>query len=331
MDLGQAPKISICCITYNHKDYISDCIDGFIMQKTNFPVEILIFDDASTDGTQKIIREYAAKHSNIRTFLQTENQWIKQKYGLLDWLFPNAKGKYIALCEGDDYWTDPLKLQKQVDFLEGHNDYSICYHRVHEQNESDGKITLEKLNTSEHEETYTILDLAKQNIIHTPSVVFRNHINSLPDWLVNSPAGDYPLHLLNARYGKIKFFPQPMAVYRLHSQSTWSSNNQVFRVRKWMKVMAFLIPEFKKEKQVHDTLLLQLLANYRILFNYYINNHDIITLKKVTKDVLKDIPCFMDLWFDNFYGNQIYLASMYPTGVRKSAKHFMGELINRFK
>jgi glycosyltransferase involved in cell wall biosynthesis len=106
------PLVSICCITYNHEPYIRDAIEGFLMQKTDFPVEILIFDDASQDRTQEIIKEYASKNENIITFLQTENQWSKGKDGLIDWLFPSAKGKYIALCEGDDYWIDPYETAK---------------------------------------------------------------------------------------------------------------------------------------------------------------------------------------------------------------------------
>jgi RimJ/RimL family protein N-acetyltransferase len=90
----------------------------------------LIFDDASTDNNQEVIKEYAEKHTNIKLFLQTENQWSQGKYGLLDWLFPAAQGKYIALCEGDDYWSDPLKLQKQFDFLQNNLDYSACAHQT---------------------------------------------------------------------------------------------------------------------------------------------------------------------------------------------------------
>ena len=123
------PLISICCITYNHVNYIRECINGFILQKTNFTFEILIFDDASTDGTDKIIKEFSSTYSNIITFLQTENQWGKND-GFINYLLPAAKGKYIAICEGDDYWTDHLKLQKQVDFLERNHNYVMCFHNV---------------------------------------------------------------------------------------------------------------------------------------------------------------------------------------------------------
>lgn len=120
--------VSICCESFNHAPYLRDCLEGFVMQKTNFKFEILVHDDASTDGSDDIIREYAAKYPDLfKPILQTENQYSK---GISIWnsiQFPRAKGKYIAHCEGDDYWIDPLKLQKQVDFLESHPDYSMCF------------------------------------------------------------------------------------------------------------------------------------------------------------------------------------------------------------
>lgn len=124
------PLVSICCMAYNHASYIRQCLDGFMMQKTNFLFEVLIHDDASTDGTQEIIREYADRYPElINPIYQIENQYSKGISPLRQILFPMAKGKYIALCEGDDYWIDPLKLQKQVDFLESHNELTFCVHR----------------------------------------------------------------------------------------------------------------------------------------------------------------------------------------------------------
>lgn len=119
--------VSISCITYNHAPYIRQCLDGFLMQQCNFDFEILIHDDASTDGTQDIIREYQQKYPLIiKPILQTENQYSKGVRGInFKFNFPRAKGQLIALCEGDDYWTDPLKLQKQVDFLKENPDYTL--------------------------------------------------------------------------------------------------------------------------------------------------------------------------------------------------------------
>ena len=128
MQNNEPPVVSICCITYNHEPYIRDCLEGFVMQQTSFPFEVLIHDDASTDHTADIIREYEAKYPDIiKPIYQTENQYSK-KIGSINATFnyPRAQGKYIALCEGDDFWNDENKLQIQYDFMEAHPDYSMC-------------------------------------------------------------------------------------------------------------------------------------------------------------------------------------------------------------
>ena len=126
-----APLVSICCFTYNHAQFIRKCLDGFLMQKTDFPIEILIHDDCSTDGTIEIIQEYTAKYPElIFPLYEEENQYSRGGAGKMDlYNYRRARGKYIAYCEGDDYWTYPLKLQKQVDFMEANPEYSVCWHR----------------------------------------------------------------------------------------------------------------------------------------------------------------------------------------------------------
>lgn len=125
------PLVSICCVTYNHAPFIRQCLDGFLMQQ-GVDYEILIHDDCSTDGTTEIIRGYAAKYPDIiKPLYEEENQFCKPGRESMDFYnYRRAKGKYIACCEGDDYWTDPLKLQKQVDFMEAHPEYSVCFHGV---------------------------------------------------------------------------------------------------------------------------------------------------------------------------------------------------------
>lgn len=131
------PIVSICCMAYNHAPFIKKCLDGFLMQEPPTGVsadepwyEILIHDDCSTDGTDDIIREYTEKYPDkIFPLFETENQYSKGK--VIDaYNYDRAKGRYIAVCEGDDYWTDPYKLQKQVDWMDAHQDYSVCFHRV---------------------------------------------------------------------------------------------------------------------------------------------------------------------------------------------------------
>ena len=129
----EAPLVSIGCITYNHAPYIRQCLEGFLMQKTTFPFEIIINDDCSTDGTTEIVKEYADKYPDlIIPIFHEENQYQKGVRGIYaKFVYPKVRGKYIALCEGDDYWIDPLKLQKQVDFLESHLDYGLIHSYFH--------------------------------------------------------------------------------------------------------------------------------------------------------------------------------------------------------
>lgn len=122
--------VSIKCLVYNHEKFIRETLEGFIMQKTNFRFEAIVHDDASTDNTANIIREYAEKYPGIiKPIYEIENQYSKKDSSLSRIINEACTGKYIAMCEGDDYWTDPYKLQKQVDFLESHPDYVLCSHR----------------------------------------------------------------------------------------------------------------------------------------------------------------------------------------------------------
>lgn len=216
--------VSVCCLTYNHEPYIRQCLEGFIIQKTDFEFEVLIHDDASTDNTAEIIREFEEKYPHIiKPIYQTENQYSKGIKATFAYNFPRAQGKYIAFCEGDDYWTDPLKLQKQINFLEANADYSICFHPV--LINKNGQLVKDYI-TRQVPESSDIMELANGNYIHTPSVIFRKRIENLPNWLVDCSAGDYALHMLNAQYGKIKRLNDIMAVYRIHDSNMWVNQDE---------------------------------------------------------------------------------------------------------
>ncbi|MFV8342090.1 glycosyltransferase family 2 protein [Flavobacterium sp. XS2P39] len=238
-------KISACIITYNHENFIRECLEGAINQSVNFEYEIVIGEDNSSDKTREICCEYAEKYPNLIKFFPREKNigmignWTKT--------IQNCQGKYIALCEGDDYWTDPLKLQKQVDFLEANADYVICFHKVDVL--QDGVIEEETI-TAKVPETTSINDLAKGNYMHTCSVVYRNNLFSeLPEYFNQSPVGDYFLHLLNARYGAIRCFDEIMGVYRVHGTSVWSSKTQEERESIWVPFLKNIKPNFDKEVQ----------------------------------------------------------------------------------
>ena len=203
-------------MTYNHAPYIRQCLDGFMMQQCDFGFEVLIHDDASTDGTQKIIREYETKYPDIiKPLLQTENQFSRGSRGIMmrRFNFPRARGKYIALCEGDDYWTDPRKLQKQVDFLETHEDVSLCFHNALMVYEDGGSLRQPFQNLGNRE--YSGAEILRHWTIPTASVVFRRE-NYVMHHSPNYFFGDIILFLTLAEKGKLWCLDETMSAYRRH-------------------------------------------------------------------------------------------------------------------
>lgn len=170
--MQESIKVSVCCITYNHAKNLRQCFDGFLMQKTNFKYEILVHDDASTDGTIDIINEYASKYPDlINPYIQKENQYSKGNgFVGLTINFNRAKGKYIALCEGDDYWTDPLKLQKQVDFLDMHPKYSAVTGNAIRIKEDGTKIGL--FSTTPSRDLTDMGEIVRSRQFHTASILY---------------------------------------------------------------------------------------------------------------------------------------------------------------
>jgi glycosyltransferase involved in cell wall biosynthesis len=196
------------------------------MQKTDFAFEVVIHDDASNDGTKEIIEEYSMRYPQLFVpMYQTENQFSKGVRGMMiRFNFPRCRGKYIALCEGDDYWTDPLKLQKQVDFLEKHEDYVICYHNASIVDQAGNKVSDSKLPTNSKKDYSEIELIVQMPFILTLSVCFRNVIKEFPEEFRKVLNGDSFLFSLLGAYGKGKYMADiEPAVYRQHQSSIWSS------------------------------------------------------------------------------------------------------------
>ena len=223
--------VAIHCLVYNHEPYLRDCLEGFVMQQTNFPFVVIVHDDASTDGSAAIIREYEEKYPDIiKPIYEKENQWRKGTLTkVMNTAIEATGAKYVAMCEGDDYWIDPLKLQKQVDFMETNLDYSLCFHKVNTLIQETGEIQNEFI-VRDMPGKSTILDLAEGNYIHTPSVMYRKYPNILETYQRLMPClpGDYVMWMLLAERGDIYKFDEPMAVYR-YGGGTWESRSQIAR------------------------------------------------------------------------------------------------------
>ena len=228
---SQPPLVSILCTAFNQEKYIRDALDGFLMQKTNFPFEVLINDDASTDKTPVIIKEYQAKYPDIiKPLFQKTNQYNRGISIAREILIPRVKGKYIAICEGDDYWTDENKLQKQVDFMEKHPDYSVCFHpvRVTYENEQHNDEIFPNDIYGSSSKTWTLDNLLSFNFIQTNSVIYRSCGDYSDIAKTKVIPGDWFFHIYHARHGKIGFINDTMAVYRRHDGGIWSTASKDF-------------------------------------------------------------------------------------------------------
>ena len=242
--------LSVCVTTFNHVNFIEQCLNSILDQKVKFNYEIVLGEDESSDGTREICIDYADKHRDlIRLFKRRRADVIKignRATGRFNFLenLKAARGKYIALVDGDDFWSDVNKLQKQVDFLEANPSYSLVF--------SNGKVVYEASDMDEHmvymnakmpdgyyqpiaipEDSTDIMKLSKGNYIHTAGVVFRNWVkeDGIPEYLYHTSIGDWPLHMYTARFGSIKFMNEDFIRYRVHGKGVYSNKKDVDKAK----------------------------------------------------------------------------------------------------
>jgi glycosyltransferase involved in cell wall biosynthesis len=269
---GSEIMLSVCCVTYNHEKYIAQAMEGFVMQKTDFNFEIIVGEDCSTDATRKILEDYVAKYPDkIRLITSSHNVGAIHN-GIR--VFKAVRGKYIAICDGDDYWTDPLKLQKQVDFLESNSGYVMCGHyskRIRENNE------IHYMNFNPKPIVYSFSDVMteKNKESATLTIVYRNtnEIRKMydSDWFLKCHAPDRFIKLYTTYIsGKdIYILPELMSCYRQHSGGVWSS----------------LAPKKVKEKEFNDLCLMMNVFKYSVvqktqLFFFYIKKYFLFDVKQ---------------------------------------------------
>ena len=294
--------VTVRCLAYNHAPYIRQCLEGFVMQKTSFRFQVIIHDDASTDGTDDIIREYAEKYPDIIVpIFETENQYSKRNGAISRQMNRLMKGTYAAYCEGDDYWTDPLKLQKQVSFLEQHPDYIMACNRTQLFSQKKGRFVGETLCYSSDRDIS-----AEDTILHgglyipSCSSVYRWDIrDSFTDYCKNSPVGDYPLQIMCAMKGKIRYFSDCMSVYRVDIHTSWMGKRKTINSEEQLRKR---VDELSREMDMlrgfaDDYPAYRKYCNSRINYAYYTNYPGDSRFIPIYRELLlPKIPCHTLGW-----------------------------------
>jgi len=245
------PLISVIVTTYKHENYIEKCLDGVLMQQTNFDFEIILGEDDSPDKTREICIEYAKKYGNtVRLFLHNRanvifiNGSASGRFNFLHSL-SKSKGKYIALCEGDDYWTDPLKLQKQVDFLENHPDFNLCFHNTSKW--KDGQLLDIESYPPNRKQNITFIDLLKGDYVETCSGVFRvnKEILKIPTKMLTDTTL-YLACLENDKKGH--YINENMAVYRIHEGGIWSLTPKLNKLLAGFRINEYFLKTYTQKE-----------------------------------------------------------------------------------
>lgn len=239
-------KVSVLIMTYNHERYVGRALDGALMQQTSFPFEILVSEDASTDATRSIVQEYAARHPDkIRLILSERNVHTNE---IVTRGLRAARGDYVALLDGDDFWTAPDKLQAQADFLDANPDCALCVANSYVVDEAVDPVLGELWTSSAEAPVRGFDEMLHGNPFTTNTAVLRrNGIPLIGDWYTALfPATDWPLYLHQAQYGSVCFINRPLGAYRLHAGGLYSPLSRATKLRAWANLydkVALAMPE----------------------------------------------------------------------------------------
>lgn len=290
-------KVSVCMITYNQEKFVAQAINSVLMQKTSFDYELIIGDDNSIDTTLSIIQDFKNKYPEKITLLQSKNNTGPVNNFLRT--LKSCQGQYIAILEGDDYWTSENKLQEQTDFLESNLDFMICFTSTEAINNTSSKINYLIPPEKYQNRISSIVDLLQCNYIATCSIMYRNHILSeIPGWIATLKMGDYPLSILIAQYGFIGFIDKIMARYRMHDKSYYSSNKPI---ENYFSIIAIYETVMQNINKKYSTIIQKMIIRYRLLVIYeYLNECKIDTAKIYIKKHFSFLEKFTNIYIHNF-------------------------------
>ncbi len=264
--------VSVCCLTYNHAKYIRQALDGFVNQKTNFKYEVLVHDDASTDETASIIKEYEDKYPHIiRGIYQSENQYSKRKGITSNFILPNVRGRYVAMCEGDDFWTNENKLQMQVDALDENPNCHMCVHttvEIYADGQATGKAYPDFQRNSGIIESRDFLNICRRYSFQTSSYMFRAdewkaYISTPIEFRKACRVGDEAYMLYFGQLAPVYYVSETMSAYRRGVASSWSkaqaSNLNIEKIIEHPSAMIKGLTLFDEytERKYHDIVVLR--------------------------------------------------------------------------
>lgn len=308
--------VTVYCPTYNHENYIRDALDGILMQKTDFHFEVIVHDDASIDGTVDIIKEYQREYPEIiRPIFQSVNQYSQGHRIFSTFVLPKSVGKYVAVCEGDDYWTDERKLQKQVDYLENHPECALCVCAT-KFLDSQSRKTID-YPQSEENKVYSTEDIIKAGgggLFHTVSFVYRKrYAYVFPDFFTKYTFGDYPVAIFLSMQGTVYYLKDVMAVHRVNVPNSWTSKVSINKrsTSSHLLELTSLLNDFDEYSNYKFSgVISEVVAIHQI--NYHLLNKQFNSIKDLMKKVnISQLPlklrikCFVVMYVPALYS--IYL------------------------
>lgn len=319
METQGDPLVSVLMLCYNQEQYIGQAVRSVLRQQTSFPFELVIYDDCSSDRTPVICRELSGAHPEIRYHYNDRNVGIERNFITA---YGACRGRYIAICEGDDYWLSKRKLQMQVDLLESHPEYAVCHHRVLNYYERDKSMSL---TARERHSVTTGHDLALRNYITNVSCVFRKQPYELPEWMDRVQTYDYAMHLMNAQYGKIVYIPKVMAVYRKHGQSIWSEAEEEKRLLIALNIRELLLEHFRG----NDDIFIPLAEKYGEIAGHIARIYRMRNEPEKRRIFVDRIKKHLPDWDENQYPG-IYSQAVWPLRLFKKCATAVRRQISRW-